>query len=120
MMLCIRKILIHRAMHIKILIQRVPCGKIADMSETDPRTHGESPNVNVRGSVTANIGWYVVLILHDKAIMLYRYYMISIAVGSILWVEYTAFFVCVFHSELLFSILVSIYMIGISCNIETT
>jgi hypothetical protein len=38
-MLCIRKILIHRATHVKILIQRVTRGKIADNSETDPLTH---------------------------------------------------------------------------------
>ena len=43
-MLCIRKILIHRATHVKILIQRVTQGKIADTSETDPRTHTGSPH----------------------------------------------------------------------------
>jgi hypothetical protein len=42
-MLCIHKIL----MHVKILIQRVTRGKIADMSETDPRTHTESPHNNI-------------------------------------------------------------------------
>ena len=43
-MLCICKILIHRATHVKILIQRVTQGKIADTSETDPHTHTGSPH----------------------------------------------------------------------------
>jgi hypothetical protein len=41
--LCIHKILIHRATHVKILIQRVTRGKITD-TETDPRTHTGSPH----------------------------------------------------------------------------
>ena len=43
-MLCIRKILVHCATHVKMLIQCVTRGKIADTSETDPRTHTGSPS----------------------------------------------------------------------------
>jgi hypothetical protein len=43
-MLCICKILIQRATHVKVLIQRMTWGKIADTSETDPHNlHMGSP-----------------------------------------------------------------------------
>jgi len=65
------------------------------------------------GSVTANIGWYVVSILHDQPSCNVD---ITWPVESKLWVKFVLISVqiCVFPFSWRY------YMIGVSCNIDST
>jgi len=64
-------------------------------------------------SVTANIGWYVVLILHDQPSCNVD---ITWLVKLTLWVQFVLISVqiCVFPFSCRY------YMIGVSCNIDST
>ena len=66
----------------------------------------------VRGSVTANIGWYVVSILHDQPSCNIN---ITWPVESTLWVKFVLISVqiCVLPFSCRY------YMIGVSCNIDS-
>jgi len=67
----------------------------------------------VARSVTANIGWYVVSILHDQPSCNVD---ITWPIESILWVKFVliSIQICVFPFSCRY------YMIGISCNIDST
>ncbi len=75
--------------------------------------YGDSPYANFSGSVTANIGWYVVPILHDQPSCNID---ITWPVESTLWVTFVLISVqiCVFPFSCRY------YMIGVSCNIDST
>ena len=69
-------------------------------------------------SVTANIGWYVVSIFHDQPSCNID---ITWPVESRLWVDrMCSFFWWVFIQNCCFPFQFRYYMIGVSCNIETT
>ena len=71
-----------------------------------------------RGSVTINIGWYVVSTLHDQPSCNID---ITWPVESRLWVDRVySFFWWVSVQNCCFPFWFRYYMIGISCNIETT
>ena len=77
------------------------------------QTVGDRWKICIWGSVTANIGWYVVPILHDQPSCNID---ITWPVESTLWVKFVLISVqiCVLPFSCRY------YMIGVSCNIDST